>query len=83
MDADGATKEIQQGANYEPSNPGICSKFADNNILESGSEQRLRFALWMINFFLMLSSLTFFGLDEPHDCFVCFGKDPDRVYSRF
>ena len=41
------------------------------------------------NFFLMyrkLSDLTkfaYFWLNEPHDCYVCLGKDPDRIYSSF
>ena len=35
------------------------------------------------SFLLLLPVLVFFGFDDPHDCFVCFGKDPDRKYSRF
>ena len=25
----------------------------------------------------------FLAFDDPHDCFKCFGKDPDRNYSKF
>ena len=24
---------------------------------------------------------VFFIFERPHDCFICFGKDPDRKYS--
>eukprot|EP00353_Schmidingerella_taraikaensis_P011285 CAMPEP_0185590058 /NCGR_PEP_ID=MMETSP0434-20130131/59349_1 /TAXON_ID=626734 ORGANISM="Favella taraikaensis, Strain Fe Narragansett Bay" /NCGR_SAMPLE_ID=MMETSP0434 /ASSEMBLY_ACC=CAM_ASM_000379 /LENGTH=77 /DNA_ID=CAMNT_0028213933 /DNA_START=231 /DNA_END=464 /DNA_ORIENTATION=- len=27
--------------------------------------------------------LVFFALNEPHDCYECLGKDPDRIYSSF
>ena len=26
--------------------------------------------------------LAFYTFDRPHDCFVCLGKDPDRIYSK-
>jgi len=39
---------------------------------------------------MMLSSIiyvlpivVYFGLDEPHDCYECLGKDPDRIYSSY
>ena len=35
------------------------------------------------NFFLMIPILAYFWLNEPHDCYVCLGKDPDRIYSSF
>ena len=31
----------------------------------------------------LLPFVIFFLLDRPHDCFVCLGKDPDRIYSVF
>ena len=34
-----------------------------------------------IDFVLILPVLLFMLLDDPHDCFVCLGKDPDRIYS--
>ena len=32
---------------------------------------------------LLLPINVFFAFNDPHDCFVCLGKDPDRKYSRF
>ena len=32
---------------------------------------------------IMLPVIFFLLLDDPHDCFTCLGKDPDRVYSSF
>ena len=29
----------------------------------------------------ILPAIAFFLLNKPHDCFKCFGKDPDRVFS--
>mmetsp|Transcript_6079 Transcript_6079/g.8183 ORF Transcript_6079/g.8183 Transcript_6079/m.8183 type:complete len:116 (+) Transcript_6079:42-389(+) len=26
---------------------------------------------------------AFFILNKPHDCYMCLGKDPERIYSRF
>ena len=31
----------------------------------------------------MLPVIMFLAFDDPHDCFKCFGKDPDRNYSKF
>ena len=32
---------------------------------------------------VLLPVLMFLAFDDPHDCFTCIGKDPDRKYSRF
>lgn len=33
---------------------------------------------------ILLSPIALFlFLNEPHDCFVCHGKDPDRIYSSY
>ena len=32
---------------------------------------------------ILLPTITFLAFDDPHDCFKCFGKDPDRNYSRY
>ena len=32
---------------------------------------------------LMLPVVAFLCFDDPHDCFRCMGKDPDRIYSSF
>ena len=31
----------------------------------------------------LLPFVFFFSLNDPHDCFQCLGKDPDRRYSVF
>ena len=36
-----------------------------------------------IDMLLLLPVLVFFIFDDPHDCFTCLGKDPDRIYSSF
>ena len=35
------------------------------------------------NIILMLPLIAYFWLNDPHDCYTCLGKDPDRIYSRF
>ena len=30
---------------------------------------------------ILLPIIIFFLLNEPHDCFVCLGKNPDHIYS--
>ena len=32
---------------------------------------------------ILMPIITFLAFDDPHDCFKCFGKDPDRNYSRY
>ena len=32
---------------------------------------------------MLLPIITFLLFDNPHDCFICLGKDPDRIYSSF
>ena len=39
--------------------------------------------LWSMDLAILFPSLTFFAFNQPHDCFVCLGKDPERIYSRF
>ena len=59
---------------------GICDGRNDD---DDWSEHALRVAMLAGNFLFMLPMLTFFWLNEPHDCYVCLGKDPERLYSRF
>ena len=39
--------------------------------------------IFNLNFWLLIPIWTFFWLHDPHDCYNCLGKDPDRIYSRF
>ena len=41
----------------------------------------LQFALYYEQ--LILPVVVFLMFDDPHDCFTCLGKDPERKYSRF
>ena len=35
-----------------------------------------------VDIMTLLPVASFLILNEPHDCFACLGKDPDRIYSR-
>ena len=65
---------------------GICVIMIDGFTTQLDSEfAKRRFSLiyFVINVLQLFPFLMFFLLDQPHDCFVCLGKDPDRIYSRF
>ena len=36
---------------------------------------------FILNFVQCIPFVAYYMIDEPHDCFVCLGKDPDRIYS--
>ena len=37
---------------------------------------------WIVKFFFYLFPIwAFFLFNDPHDCFRCLGKDPDRIFS--
>ena len=36
-----------------------------------------------VDLVVLLPVVTFLLFDNPHDCFTCLGKDPDRIYSSF
>lgn len=60
---------------------GICAAFLTFN-----SKEGLHFLNYMfmvLDFTVLLPVVLFLLLDRPHDCFVCLGKDPDRVYSTY
>ena len=63
--------------------PGMCLFFDEYYIKMFGTTQNIGFVLWIVDFTILIPPVTFFFLDNPHDCFVCFGKDPDRIYSIF
>ena len=45
--------------------------------------QQFAYVYIKINCLLILPVVAFMILDDPHDCFMCLGKDPDRPYSIF
>ena len=37
---------------------------------------------WFVGFMICITIfLAFFLFDQPHDCFRCLGKDPERTFS--
>ena len=36
---------------------------------------------WNLSFWMLFPVFIFFLLNNPHDCYTCLGKDPDRIYS--
>lgn len=67
-------------------NQGICGFFIDGllRVLSSLNCQRnVTLLYFLASFVEMVPILVFLLLDEPHDCFECFGKDPERIYSIF
>ena len=63
---------------------GICGWYTDgfeNVLLSDNSKQYLSLMFFLTIAIELVPLLAFFALDQPHDCFVCLGKDPDRIYS--
>ena len=57
---------------------GMCGYVLGNRYYE-------RFSLveWCSNLIHLLPIVAFLALNEPHDCYTCLGKDPDRIFSQF
>lgn len=79
------TRKSWQFAMYDPriSDDSICQVFSSYYLTLFGSQNRIGMVLWFVDFMILIPSLTFFAFDKPHDCFVCLGKDPERIFSRF
>lgn len=58
---------------------GICTYLGTNHF----TFETLAAAEIIWTTLILVSILAFFVLDTPHDCYVCLGKDPDRIYSGF
>ena len=58
---------------------GIC----EGRNFKNWDVDYLRIAQLYGNIIYMLPMLAFFIFNDPHDCYTCLGKDPDRIYSRF
>ena len=59
-------------------NNGICVYFD----LSSYSFNVIGYGESFQDLMILLPVATFLVLNNPHDCFACLGKDPDRIYSR-
>ena len=72
-------------AMFEAGNPSvsICEVFTEYQISLFGTKNKTGIVLWLLDLAILIPSLTFFAINKPHDCFVCLGKDPERIYSRF
>ena len=45
---------------------------------EKDSDKR---GIYIFDLVILLPVLVFIALDQPHDCFMCLGKDPDHEFS--
>ena len=72
-----AESDDQSAASSELS---YCSLF---DIKDEIDYQQFSWIIFNLNFWLLIPIWTFFWLHDPHDCYTCLGKDPDRIYSRF
>jgi len=71
---------------YDRGKKDFCSSLIDwnrHNLGQDFRDGKVKLYYFFSVLLELLPFLTFFWLDEPHDCFVCLGKDPDRVYSVF
>ena len=61
----------------------ICTIWKGYYFALFNSLDEIGIVVWFIDFMILIPSLTFFALDQPHDCYICLGKDPERIYSSF
>ena len=70
---------------YDPDDSsirGICFEYVtDYRKFFVTPNGRIAASVLFSDFQLLVPVFVFLFLDKPHDCFVCCGKDPDRVYS--
>ena len=52
-------------------------------IFKGKTFQQFVYVYIRINILLLVPVVAFMIFDDPHDCFMCIGKDPDRPYSKF
>ena len=71
-----------KAAYYDPDSPdpGMCSYVA-TQAQDAFTGAAYPTILLVFDLFLLIPVLTFLLFDNPHDCFVCLGKDPERIYS--
>ena len=64
---------------FETQDGNICDFFDVYNY----ASKKYDLEEFRMTMFLLLPVVAYFLLNEPHDCYMCYGKDPDRVYSIF
>ena len=62
---------------------GVCLFTIETIGIKFGDQQSTARGVYIFNFVIMTPVLFLFLLDQPHDCFKCFGKDPDRIFSSY
>ena len=62
---------------------GFCPKILTVMTYANKSPNGSSFCFAMYDCQMLIPVAVFLWLDEPHDCFRCLGKDPDRHYSHF
>ena len=62
---------------------GICSAISFYSLLMNDDPNNWVVLVSVIipEVIYSLPILAYLILNEPHDCYVCLGKDPDRIYS--
>ena len=70
---------------YDPEaeNPGMCNWLLFGWAGFMHDTNRYGAMTCYYDCLILVPVLSFFILDEPHDCFQCLGKDPARNYSVF
>lgn len=62
---------------------GLCNYFYSELDEKVDDPHWVAGVLEWSTFMILLPVTLFLLFDNPHDCFVCLGKDPDRIYSIF
>ena len=63
------------------SDGGFCTYFMEYFVNFFKEENNVGMIFWLVDFAIFIPIITFFIFDNPHHCFVCLGKHPDRRYS--
>lgn len=70
--------EIDENKLSEIETRDICYYYRS---FEVSFEGRFWFGEVFLDFAILFVILAFFVLNNPHDCYMCIGKDPERIYS--
>ena len=69
---------------YEDANDSsFCPTLFSEQVSFFSSAKAYSQVFLFIDLVVLLPVVTFLLFDNPHDCFTCLGKDPDRIYSSF
>ena len=71
---------------YDADDPrGICKIVIETFETNTSFSLLRNYSAWvtLIDMFMLMPMIGYLFCNEPHDCFVCIGRDPDRAYSMF